>query len=128
MTINKSIALSFMIALAVMLGACVSYVKHMPEAKRECAICHVLDDKGHPADKGMALVRPSEILCSDCHIDRLKEGEHPTGIAPKSETGLPLDEEGSVTCVTCHEPHGIGGHHAMQRLSSPLLCLSCHNF
>ena len=102
------------------------YSRFMPEGMMECSLCHTLDDKGLPAEKGRELVDAMEDMCAGCHEARIKEGEHPVGVKQKTETELPL-YEGKVECLTCHEPHGRGGNHAMLRLPPEALCSACHD-
>lgn len=47
-------------------------------------------------------------LCVDCHNEMDSETLHPLDIKPthSDESPLPLDSEGTMTCVTCHLPHG----------------------
>jgi hypothetical protein len=47
-------------------------------------------------------------LCTQCHEEMDSETLHPLDIKPtqmKSDL-LPLDSDGTLTCVTCHFPHG----------------------
>jgi predicted CXXCH cytochrome family protein len=120
-----------MALLGLMLLSCAinirEYARFMPEGMKECSLCHTLDDSGMVAEKGRELVDSTEEMCAACHEARIKEGEHPVGAVQKAKTELPL-YEGKVECLTCHEPHGRGGNHAMLRLSPETLCSACHDY
>jgi len=117
--------------MAIVIASCAisvkKYARFMPEGMRECSLCHTLDNRGLPSDKGRELVDSIEEMCSDCHTERIKEGEHQVGVVQKRDTALPI-YNGVVACMSCHEPHGIGGNHAMLRLPPELLCAACHDF
>lgn len=54
-------------------------------------------------------------LCIECHEQMEGETLHPLDIKPsemKSDI-LPLDSEGTLTCVTCHFPHSKTGEHGI---------------
>ncbi len=84
------------------------------ELHGDCTVCH-----GEAIDG--ALIKPEPILCQECHNDRK---EHPLLIEAKENLlTLPLNN-GLITCITCHEPHGTN---ALQlRLPTFELCTSCH--
>jgi hypothetical protein len=47
-------------------------------------------------------------LCIECHEEMDSETLHPLDIKPSemNSNELPLDSDGTMTCVTCHFPHG----------------------
>ncbi len=47
-------------------------------------------------------------LCEECHRDKVNVDKHPVDIKPEHDVpeGLHLDSYFSITCVTCHDPHG----------------------
>lgn len=116
--------------LGIVLMSCAinirEYERFMPEGMRECSLCHTLDDKGRPAERGRELVDSTEDMCVSCHDERVQEGEHRVGVVQANKTGLPL-YDGKVECLTCHEPHGRGGNHAMLRMPPELICSACHD-
>jgi len=103
------------------------YSMFMPEGMKECSLCHTLDEKGLPAERGSELVDSVEDMCIDCHTERIEIGEHPVGVVQVRKTVLPLFG-GVVACMSCHEPHGKGGNVAMLRVPREVLCSACHNF
>jgi predicted CXXCH cytochrome family protein len=129
---NMRMRILVLMALAALLAlSCAidlrAYSRFMPVGMSECSLCHTLDDNGRPAERGRELVDTMEEMCPGCHTERMEEGEHPVGVVQKPETALPL-YDGRVGCLTCHEPHGRGGNHAMLRLPPESLCSACHNF
>ncbi len=46
-------------------------------------------------------------LCLECHQEKELDAVHPVDIRPGSRVppDLPLDEHGTMTCATCHDPH-----------------------
>lgn len=89
---------------------------------QKCLYCHVeKPDVERATFKEVKLVGNLEVLCQRCHGERdhpagknhlrkpsaltsaiMKEGEKQFNIT------LPLDYDGKVTCVTCHNPHEKG--------------------
>jgi len=93
--------------------------------KHECSSCHT--PSMHNGSAGAILKAPLMELCVECHADRKGVADHRIGIKPKmGAVGLPLDKEGMMTCITCHDPHGKAGLAKLLRVSSSDLCLKCH--
>ncbi len=95
-----------------------------PEIKKDCELCHLPHKKGEKA----LLKKPVEQLCLECHPDRKGPHEHTVDIKspePVSEE-LPLTEEGLISCITCHAPHGEGNYRSMLRVKPEELCSYCH--
>jgi hypothetical protein len=71
-----------------------------------CAGCHMEErpEPGRPYRK-MNFRKDIYTLCTSCHPAPVT---HPIDIAPRrgSSGKLPLDADGTMTCVTCHAPHG----------------------
>jgi hypothetical protein len=71
----------------------------------QCVRCHLeaKPEKGRPYQV-MNFRRDIYSLCEACHA---LEVTHPVDVAPGRMTGnkLPLDADGTMTCVTCHAPH-----------------------
>ncbi len=67
-------------------------------------------------------------VCYKCHTH---DSSHPVGIkalSPKTRTpdGLPTIEDGIITCVTCHEPHGGQRAYYNRFDFRKDLCMRCH--
>lgn len=104
--------------LCICLG--VAGAEEKKEAHRSCAVCHRNDNDFQ------AIKSAINEICLECH-PKAKRNDHPIRVAPKTvPEGLPLDEEGKLTCVTCHEPHGKTGVKKLLRMDFSSLCLSCH--
>lgn len=94
----------------------------VPPMKKDCSLCHALNKEGTMA----TLKLPVNDLCLSCHPERGGPTEHPVGVTPQIPVPpLPL-YGGEVTCVTCHEPHGLTGLRYMLRAEPGRLCTYCH--
>ena len=91
--------------------------------KHECSFCHIPGTGG----KGMVLLKESvNDLCLECHPGRKGMGEHKVDIVPSMPVdGLPLDKNGKITCVTCHDPHRWESP-SLLRMERTAICLKCH--
>ncbi|MDF1535766.1 MAG: multiheme c-type cytochrome [bacterium] len=73
----------------------------MDEPSR-CLHCH----ESRPIKQGGRFVKDIVSLCRDCHsvVHRMS---HPVDIRPQGKISddLSLDNEGTMTCATCHDPH-----------------------
>lgn len=93
-----------------------------PAIKKDCRICHKLNEAG----TRVILKAPITDLCVDCHPNRVAPAEHVVDVKPSMKVkGLPL-YNGKMTCVTCHEPHGLTGKPKMLRSMKSDICLYCH--
>jgi hypothetical protein len=120
--------------------------------EKNCLYCHITKpDEQIATFEKVTLIGDIKILCQRCHSILNK---HPSGIehfkAPNKKTLtamktseiiystiLPLDKEGKITCITCHNPHEKGvipddresargaGEKFQQRLAG-LVCNACH--
>jgi hypothetical protein len=123
--------------------------KIVPE---KCLFCHTQKpDEAHATYSSIKLIGGVEMLCQGCH--NISE-KHPAGkphlVRPTLEYQvrmhalerqygivLPLDENGKLTCITCHNPHETGvipkmlagakgaGEKLRHRLPK-VLCAECH--
>ncbi len=118
-----------------------------------CLICHEKKpDEKKDTYKDVTFVGDEEQICRRCHhISGNHPGDHNhIGVVP-SEKGLkrikameekfharlPLDKDGKMTCITCHNPHAKGvipednpgstGADSKNRLRLPEnMCINCH--
>ncbi|MBI5695795.1 MAG: hypothetical protein HZC51_08685 [Nitrospirae bacterium] len=103
----------------------------------DCFYCH-FTLPGSSGVKGEPLRFTDSItsLCARCH-DMSGTVSHLVDFVPSREfripAGMPLDEEGRMTCVTCHDVHmpfrdplGEKTHFLRRGLSGKALCLACH--
>ena len=89
------------------------------EVHRDCDACH----KEH---NFKVINKNIQETCFKCHPTS-KERDHPIGVTPAIvPEGLPLDEAGKITCITCHEPHGKNTVDKLLWKDFNSLCLSCH--
>jgi len=122
----------------------------------KCLYCHVeKPDELHSTYGDVRLVGDFAVVCYRCHMDKqrlhpinanhlryppqkivdsMKESEKKFGII------LPLDRQGRITCVTCHNPHdrgvippekpsaqGAGEKHRLRLAGKGLpICIACH--
>jgi len=97
-----------------------------------CFECH----EKLPLKKAALLLRPDiEKVCMKCHNleNRLS---HPVGAVPKTLVPLdmPLDKEGRITCVTCHDVHmpainkltGKKTYYLRRVSKGKKFCYACH--
>jgi hypothetical protein len=68
----------------------------------KCASCHARV----PVTAGTPFVKDVVSLCWECHFTRVQD-VHPVDIRSEKagSISLPLDEERTITCITCHDPH-----------------------
>jgi predicted CXXCH cytochrome family protein len=91
--------------------------------KHQCDYCHT----PHGMAEGTPLKAPLSELCLGCHPDRKNPKEHKVDIVPSMQVkGLPLDKDGKMTCITCHDPHGKSGFPTLLRIDPAELCFKCH--
>lgn len=83
-----------------------------------CSDCHT---------EGKSLKIPeATLLCLSCHSQN--RNDHKTGTPPGTmKTPLPIDKEGNISCVTCHDPHGKGSYPRLLKMKKDDLCLNCHD-
>ncbi len=97
---------------------------------KACRFCHDIDPSraSDTADSVSFLPNP-RMLCIRCHPERPHPAgfDHlvvPSGIrVPKQ---LPLDNDGSIVCTTCHDPHRAPQGNSRKRALGDKLCLLCH--
>ncbi|MHB8767168.1 MAG: multiheme c-type cytochrome [Deferrisomatales bacterium] len=74
----------------------------------QCTRCHVEAPKPGTPRAPLRFRKDVVSLCLECHGDKDLSALHPVDIRPgfRVPRGLPLDEQGAITCATCHDPHG----------------------
>jgi hypothetical protein len=118
----------------------------------KCLYCHVEKPDEKSADfEDVKLIGNLKLLCRRCHktpdkhpsgIDHLRKPSDKTlnkirELETRFNTALPLDYDGQITCVTCHNPHDRGVIPADRRGSMgagekfkhripQLMCQACH--
>jgi len=79
----------------------------------QCLSCHKKAPLSTPLKSGKhvipemsSFVKSETMLCATCHGD--DNSSHIVGITPEYSVpaDLPLNENGQVTCITCHYVHG----------------------
>ena len=120
----------------------------------KCLYCHTeKPDENRARFKDVKFIGDLEVICQRCHVIR---GNHAGNVnhlvkpstqalarmqAMEKEFGiiLPLDENGQLTCIICHNPHDKGviqaespaakGAGSKDRHRLPgRLCVECHQF
>lgn len=96
------------------------------KAHTDCNVCHLQHQKDKEGK--ILLNKPLAELCIFCHPDRKGKGEHVIGIKPSMPVEkLPLDADGKLTCLTCHDPHAEKGFNKLLRAATfTELCKKCH--
>ncbi|MGE5190245.1 MAG: hypothetical protein ACM3NF_09330 [Gemmatimonadota bacterium] len=104
---------------------------HARKDQKACIVCHVTQ----PAD-GSAPSKENNLrfggdivaLCSSCHEGYKHMHPVKIAVAPdmKSPEDLPLDKNGKITCITCHDAMEASGVHRRRKLVGRALCLNCH--
>ncbi|MFA4829719.1 MAG: cytochrome c3 family protein [Thermodesulfovibrionales bacterium] len=114
----------FFVSCAVLKGKTPEVTSTGTKAHADCNVCH----KPHQMGGKILLNKPLSELCGSCHQTRIGAGEHKVGIKPSTPVdGLPLDADGKITCITCHDPHGAKGFASLLRERTFTdLCKKCH--
>jgi DmsE family decaheme c-type cytochrome len=81
-----------------------------------CVDCHQIHHEGRPPDK--LLLKGTELdTCRNCHLRKI------ANLARSSH--MPVREE-SITCTSCHNPHGGPGPSMLLQYSINENCYTCH--
>ena len=105
------------------------------EAEEGCLFCHERQpDRKSDTRETVSFITSMRMICLRCH----ERYAHPAGtehlVMPEVDVPaeMPLDDEGRITCITCHNPH-IGGEKGQTddsdrrlRLPGDRLCDACH--
>ena len=104
---------------------------HGRKDAKSCIVCHVSrpGEGQSPRREGNLKFGGDVVaLCSSCH--ETYKHMHPVKIAVapglRSPEDLPLDKDGKITCITCHDAMDEMGVHRKRRLVGRALCLNCH--
>ncbi len=102
-----------------------------------CTHCHVLvPGQGRVLQRNI-FRKNIDDLCQECHAASLEDNiNHRVGIRPsmKVPQDLHLNEQGEISCVTCHDPHteyissktGNRTWFLRRQMLKRELCLACH--
>lgn len=116
---KKSLKLCFFIILLVALPINALHGEVLKKPHRDCLQCHKEKDSKE-------LKLQINELCLKCH-PLSTQRDHPVNIkATVRAERLPLDSEGRITCITCHEPHGKTKEEKLLRMEFNTLCRECH--
>jgi len=128
--------------------------KAPPNSSRECAICHIrwvgAFDRSEIQAGSMQAVMERQAgsgdMCLSCHDGSVVDSRfkvwstrhHTTDAKPSPAVTIPtetfpLDDQGRMTCATCHTAHAVAGNSDLRTvifLRQPnvdsSLCLACH--
>lgn len=125
-------ALAAVLLFAVSVGSVFVNVEPHRFSDSECFNCHFTLPEGGGA--APSFVDEITVMCTRCH--EVSPLSHVVDISPMIPIpdGMPLSDRGTMTCVTCHDPHTsptdpvTGGKTYFLRGSKPgkPLCLRCH--
>jgi hypothetical protein len=121
--VNRRLGILLVVVLTYLLayGAQWLYLRNSPASdphvslreNRRCPTCHMEEhpQSGRPYQK-MNFRKDIYTLCTSCHSAPVV---HPIDIVPRRGISgiLPLDADGTMTCITCHAPHS--SPHASER-------------
>ncbi len=124
-----------------------------PDSAKECAICHYdWVDTFFTEHRGTELVplparspTADAEMCFSCHdgstVDSRKhvfnDRQHQVGVTPSDKITVPekfpLDEQGKMTCATCHSAHGVSTEPGIEKTiflrtsnNNSRMCRMCH--
>ncbi len=134
---RKGIILAAVAVLSISLSAAAAEKKdkrgespHHRKDGRSCVVCHVATPGEGASRKDAALKFGGDVvtLCSSCHSGYRHMHPVKIAVAPemKSPDELPLDRDGKITCVTCHDVMEKMDVHRKRKFTGRQLCLNCH--
>lgn len=103
----------------------------------DCTHCHVLVPGQGRVMQRNVFRKDIDDLCQECHAASLEDNlNHRVGIRPsmKVPQDLHLNENGEISCVTCHDPHaeyvssktGNRTWFLRRQMQKRELCIACH--
>lgn len=104
---------------------------HARKDSKGCVVCHVSQppEGQSPRREGNLKFGGDVVaLCSSCHESYKHMHPVKIAVAPdlRSPEELPLDRDGKITCITCHDAMDEMGVHRKRRIVGRALCLNCH--
>ncbi|MEZ4239262.1 MAG: cytochrome c3 family protein [Myxococcota bacterium] len=103
------------------------------DGRIDCSTCHAV----HGAAFDGLLVRRADdgTLCLTCHADHAPgSSRHPIGVrAPErartaiAALGGTLGPDATLTCLSCHDPHGARDRHLLRARGTQSACTGCHD-
>jgi hypothetical protein len=104
---------------------------HGRKDQKSCGVCHVsipAEGTGQRRNAGLKFGGDIVAICSSCHEGYRHMHPVKIAVAPdmKSPEDLPLDKDGKITCITCHDVMEGAGVHRKRRIVGRQLCLNCH--
>lgn len=104
---------------------------HGSNSQKNCVKCHieVPPEGSNPRAEGNLRFKGNiDEICSECHENY--KHDHPVKLvispAVRGTESLPLDKEGRIVCITCHDVMEKIDVHRKKIASGRELCLSCH--
>lgn len=133
---RTGVLLAGIAVLAISLSAAAAEKKekrdspHHRKDGKSCVICHVATPAEGASRKEAPVKFGGDIvaLCSSCHSGYRHMHPVKIAVAPemKSPDELPLDKDGKITCVTCHDVMEKMDVHRKRKFVGRQLCLNCH--
>jgi predicted CXXCH cytochrome family protein len=100
-----------------------------------CGTCHPVHGKRIPVAAGGGAADPWAVICAGCHgrgashVPGISWGDagHPADIPAFDARGRKI-RSGTISCPTCHEPHGDPRNKRLRRsyAASGFVCTACH--
>ncbi len=99
-------------------------VVHPVLLQKGCTACHDPHGSNHSLQLKDALVP----LCFSCH-PQIKELEnnHPVNGHPSHGRPDPRDRQNTITCISCHDPHGSEADRLLPDEEMMMVCIRCHS-
>lgn len=110
-------------------------LEHLADASTDSSAMPLQATGGDPAssDHHAGQRNPEELAieaCHDCHLPASLGTSHPVRLYSTSQVIIPADlptvNDGMMTCVTCHDPHGSTGKSLVRETVKTKLCVACH--
>ncbi|MBF8257898.1 MAG: MULTIHEME CYTC protein [Actinobacteria bacterium] len=104
---------------------------HGRKSSDGCIVCHTQapsEVAGQRPAAGLKFGGDIIALCYSCHDGYRHMHPVKIAIAPemKRPEDLPLDRNGKITCITCHDVMEKAGVHRKRKVTGRNLCLNCH--